>query len=104
MPTKNSVAANRFVVRFAGFLFAVAFCAASPWLAARAFRGAPQQTNDAPHDEVVANLASGRVVIAVVKDAILIATIENPIEPETRPPTPVQISIAAIATPAQNST
>jgi hypothetical protein len=99
MPTKNSAAPNRFAVRFAGFLFAVAFCGASLWLAplaARAFRGAPQQTNDAPHDEVVANLASGRVVIAVVKDAILIGTIENPIEPETRPPVPVQISTSRV--------
>jgi hypothetical protein len=43
-------------------------------------------------EEIVANLAAGRVEIAVVKDAILIATIENPIEVETRPPTPVEIS------------
>ncbi len=45
-----------------------------------------------PTEETVANLAAGRVIIAVVKDAILIATIENPIEAETRPPTPVVLS------------
>jgi hypothetical protein len=32
------------------------------------------------------------VIIAVVKDAILVATVENPIEAETRPPTPVVLS------------
>ncbi len=31
------------------------------------------------------------MIIAVVKDAIVVATVENPIEPETRPPTPVQM-------------
>jgi hypothetical protein len=51
-----------------------------------------QDRFDAPTDETVANLAAGRVVIAVVKDAILVGTIENPIEAETRPPVPVEIS------------
>lgn len=44
---------------------------------------------DTPTEEIVANLAAGRVVIAVVKDAILIGTVENPLEPGTRPPIPV---------------
>jgi hypothetical protein len=48
----------------------------------------PPQANG---QELVANLAAGRVIIAVVKDAILIATIENPIEADTRPPAPVEI-------------
>jgi hypothetical protein len=43
-------------------------------------------------EEIVANLAAGRVIIAVVKDAILIATVENPVEAETRPPEPIIIS------------
>lgn len=43
-------------------------------------------------EEVVVNQAAGRVVIAVVKHAILIATAENPIEPGTRPPVPTQVS------------
>jgi hypothetical protein len=37
-------------------------------------------------EEVVANLAAGRVLIAVTKDAIVIATLENKVEPDTRPP------------------
>jgi hypothetical protein len=50
-----------------------------------------QQPPEAPAQEIVANLAAGRVVIAVVKDAILIATVENPIEAGTSPPTPVPL-------------
>ena len=42
-------------------------------------------------EEIVANLAAGRVVIAVVKDAIVVGTLENPIEAETQPPAPVEI-------------
>ena len=53
---------------------------------------AAQQRQDVPRDEIIANLAAGRVIIAVVKDAILIATIENPIEPQTRLPAPVELS------------
>jgi hypothetical protein len=45
-----------------------------------------------PTDEVVANLAAGRVVIAVVKDAILVGTVENPIEVGAHPPIPVPIA------------
>src|SRR5260370_13256743 len=53
---------------------------------------AAQETSEAPGEEVVVNLATGRVIIAVVKDAILIGTVENPIEPQTHPPIPVQLS------------
>jgi len=42
--------------------------------------------------EVVADLSAGRVVVAVVKDAILVGTLENPIEAQTHPPTPVLLS------------
>lgn len=56
-----------------------------------------QQTADAPREEVVADLAAGRVVIAVVKDSILVATVENPIEAQTRPPIPVQLSSERLA-------
>jgi hypothetical protein len=51
-----------------------------------------QETYEQPSQEIVVNLAAGRVIIAVVKDAILIGTIEDPVEPATRPPTPVEIS------------
>jgi len=53
---------------------------------------AAQETSEAPGEEVVVNLATGRVIIAVVKDAILIGTVEDPIEPQTHPPIPVQLS------------
>ena len=55
-----------------------------------------QQQDTTPTDETVANLAAGRVVIAVVKNAILVATLENPIEAETRPPTPVPLATTRI--------
>jgi hypothetical protein len=55
-----------------------------------------QQRQDTPNDEVVANLAAGRVIVAVVKDAILTATIENPVEPQTRIPTPVELGTRSL--------
>ena len=58
-----------------------------PALILPSFAQQPQSTGQ----EVVANLAAGRVLITVVKDAILIATVENPIEAETRPPAPVEL-------------
>jgi hypothetical protein len=51
-----------------------------------------QETTEPPADEVIVNLAAGRVLIAVVKDAILICTVEDPIEVETHTPVPVQLS------------
>lgn len=51
-----------------------------------------QESSAGPIEEIVANLAAGRVIIAVVKDAILVATLEDPIEVQTRPPTPVELS------------
>jgi len=50
-----------------------------------------QQTYEEPSQEIVVNLAAGRVVIFVAKDAILIGTVENPIEPGTRIPAPSQL-------------
>jgi hypothetical protein len=38
------------------------------------------------HDEFVADLAAGRLVVAVLKDAIFVGSVENRIEPDTRPP------------------
>jgi hypothetical protein len=51
-----------------------------------------QQTQETPTEEFVANLATGRVIILVVKDAIVIATVENPIEAQTHVPTPVAVT------------
>jgi len=56
-----------------------------------------QQMSETPREEIVANLAAGRVIVAVVKDAILVATVENPIEAQTRPPIPVQLSSERLA-------
>jgi len=42
--------------------------------------------------EVVANFASGRAIFVVAKDAIIFATIENKLEPESRGPQIVQIN------------
>jgi hypothetical protein len=54
-------------------------------------RATGQEQSSQQNEETVASLSAGRVVIAVVKGAILIGTIENPIEPDTHPPTPVAI-------------
>ncbi len=51
-----------------------------------------QQPPNTPIEETVANLAAGRVVLAVVKDAIIVGTIENPIEAETHVPEPVVLA------------
>jgi hypothetical protein len=53
---------------------------------------AAQQTQDVPSEEIVVNFAAGRVVIAVVKDAILIGTIEDRIEMQTHPPIPMAMN------------
>src|ERR1035441_1994207 len=57
---------------------------------------AAQEKSQAPTEEIVANLAAGRVIVAVVKDAILVATIENPIEAETHPPIPVEMQTSRL--------
>jgi hypothetical protein len=54
----------------------------------------PQEENA---EEIVANLYTGRVVIGVAKDGIVVATLENPIEPQTRPPMIVPISDERVA-------
>ena len=51
-----------------------------------------QSDSDSMNAEVVANLAAGCVVIAVVEDGMIVATLENPIEVQTLPPTPVPLS------------
>lgn len=57
-----------------------------------AIHAGAQDSSEGPVEETVASLAAGRVVIAVVKGAILVGTVENPIEVETRPPTPVPLA------------
>jgi hypothetical protein len=50
------------------------------------------QNPDESSEELIANLASGRVIVAVYKDAIVITTIENKIEPGTLTPPIVPIT------------
>ncbi|HXJ18205.1 MAG TPA: hypothetical protein VNM68_13545 [Candidatus Polarisedimenticolia bacterium] len=71
-------------------LLAVGLCLIGRWACAP--RVSAQDIPGAPTEEIVANLAAGRVVIAVVKNAILVATVEEPLEAETRPPTPVALA------------
>ena len=72
--------------QIARFALALIACIAAPF-AARA-----QQTQETPTEEFVANLATGRVMILVAKDAIIIATVENPIEAQTHVPTPIAVT------------
>jgi hypothetical protein len=77
------------VLKFGLAMLAAILVAAVPQAAA-------QEQAAATAEETVASLAAGRVVIAVVKGAILVGTIENPIEADTHPPTPVAIGSARL--------
>ena len=78
------------MLRSAAIFALLSLLCAAAWvlLPARGSNALAQDRPETPNAEVVANLAAGQVVIAVVKDAILIGTVENPIEPETRVPVP----------------
>jgi len=54
-------------------------------------RATPQETYNVPGEEIVANLAAGRVIIAVVKDAMVVGTVESPIEAGSRLPSPTML-------------
>ncbi len=73
--------------RFASSLFALFAI-----ISLVALTAAAQEVEAPPSEEIVANLAAGRVIVAVVKDGILIGTIENPIEVQTHPPIPTAIT------------
>lgn len=88
----TATARTRFLQRLAvavGILSLIAIPLADPASAQRDY-------SQTPVEEIVANLAAGRVIIAVVKDAIIIGTVENSVEPETRPPTPVALGSARV--------
>jgi len=72
----------------------VAFAAAALLLPWHSFAQDSDQENS---QEIIANLYAGRVVIGVAKDGIVVATLENPIEPETRPPMIVPLSNERVA-------
>ena len=88
--TRGRVVAHAFSMRLS---LPARLCAALIAMAIVAFvpTAGAQETYEEPSQEIVVNLAAGRVVIFVAKDAILIGTVENPIEAETRPPIPVQL-------------
>jgi len=80
------------VAEFCGLFCAVLLFAALP------LRTCAQDDSAQPRgQEIVANLCAGRVVIGVAKDGIVVATLENPIEPETRPPMIVPVSEERVA-------
>jgi hypothetical protein len=84
----------------AGFRWFVPLCccALAASIAAPSLRSVlAQESEQTPREEIVANLSAGRVVVVVAKDTILVGTVENPIEVDTRPPTPVQISTERMA-------
>jgi hypothetical protein len=83
----NVVVTMRRFRRLAAVAAAGAVLCLAPFL-----RTTAQDDSQQTVEEVVVNQAAGRVVIAVVKGAILIGTTENLIEPGTRPPIPVELS------------
>src|SRR5271156_6821911 len=50
------------------------------------------QNPDQPTEDLIASLAAGRVIIAIYKDALVITTIENKIEPGALTPPTVPIT------------
>jgi hypothetical protein len=60
-------------------------------------RAVAQDPEQESAEEIVANLCTGRVVIGVAKDGIVVATLENPVEPGTRPPMIVPVSDERVA-------
>src|ERR1700740_3073355 len=79
--------ANRSLTR--GFLLAFAFCHLIALPAA-----APAQEN--PGGEIVANLATGRAIFCVTKDAIIVAATSGGGEVGSRPPSVLPVSSGRI--------
>ena len=57
---------------------------------------AGQDTPQTASQEMVVNLAAGRVFVAVTKGAILVGTVEDAIEQDTHPPIPAQIGSSQV--------
>jgi hypothetical protein len=90
--------ARRAFRQFAAPSLTLAFCALSSLLLALSpLPASAQEPGQESAEEIVANLCTGRVVIGVAKDGIVVATLENPIEPQTRPPMIVQLSEDRVA-------
>jgi len=58
---------------------------------------APVASQEERSQEVVANLAAGRVLFCVTRDAILVASVEGAAEPGSQPPTIMPINAGRIA-------
>jgi hypothetical protein len=71
---------------------ALACTLAAAGLSFQASRTIAQDEANGAVEEIAVNESAGRAIIAVVQGAILIGTIENPIEAETRLPVPVEVS------------
>jgi len=69
-------------------------CLLAGWAARSGPQPAPQRLSN---DEVVANLAAGRVAVLVAKDGIAVATAESQVEPGTLPPLIVPLSSMRVA-------
>lgn len=88
--TRISARATAHLARFLAF-GSIAYAPVAALFFTLARPTAAQQTYEEPSQEIVVNLAAGRVVIFVAKDAILIGTVENPIEAGARLPAPTQL-------------
>jgi hypothetical protein len=80
------------LIRSALLLAVIFLIGVAPPLAIRAGQDTPQTASQ----EMVVNLAAGRVLVAVTKDAILIGTVEDAIEQDTHPPIPAQIGSSQV--------
>lgn len=79
-PRSTARAMQRNLASFSvGLPLALVFCV-SLWFLSSSLRA---QENE---QEVVANLAAGRVVLYVARDAIVIGAVEQHVEPDSRPP------------------
>ena len=58
---------------------------------------APAPRQQQTSDEIVANLAAGRVAVLIAKDGIVVATAQSHFEPETLPPLIVPLSPLRVA-------
>lgn len=94
---KSKLAHNWLSRGFSSFEFRISpFWALSVFICACLWLALPVAAQQA-EEEVVVNLATGRVVICVAKDGIVFATLENKAEAEARPPVVIPLSGRRVA-------
>lgn len=92
MPAEIRNQARRCLPRAAPRTLAIPLVAVLAAVAIFAFCASSQAgSQDSAVHEIVANLNAGRAVIGVAKDGIVITTLENAIEPATRPPAIIEL-------------